>query len=152
MLWPGVVRLRRRRLVADEEGAVLVEFGILVPILMLFFVAIIDFGFAVYTLNALAMAVREGGRYAAILPGPIASDDLRVQRVVAQAFNAMNVSQEALDESDVVITPPDSNSVIRVSVPSSRFAYIPLIPIAEMLDIESIPMGRVAAFRWERGE
>jgi len=154
MRWPGVVRLRGRRLVADEQCAVLVEVAIFVPVLALLLCAIVDFGLALYTLNALTMAVREGGRYAAVLPAPIAVDDARVRQVVVQAFTNMNVSPEVLDLGDVVVTPPAEGNDCRVTVaiPSDRYAYRPIIPLADLLENDEIPMGRSVAFRWEQAQ
>src|SRR5688500_18641272 len=65
------MRIRRRfrglRGIRSERGAALVEFALVVPLLMIMMCATIDFGLAVYTLNNLTAAVREGGRYAATL-------------------------------------------------------------------------------------
>jgi Flp pilus assembly protein TadG len=146
MRWPRVVRLRRRRLVADEEGAVLVEVAIFIPVLALFLCAIVDFGLAIYTLNALTMAVREGGRYAAVLASPTAS--AAVQGVVVQAFNNMNVTAEALEAGDVDVT--TNVCTVTVAIPSGRYAYRPIIPLADLLENDEIPMGRSATFRMEQ--
>src|ERR1044072_475264 len=59
--WRGVAGIR------SERGAALVEFALVVPLLMMMMCAAIDFGLAVYTLNNLTAAVREGGRYAAVI-------------------------------------------------------------------------------------
>src|SRR3954462_108058 len=59
--------MRRLRGLRNERGAALVEFALVVPILMMMMCATIDFGLAVYTLNNLTAAVREGGRYAAVI-------------------------------------------------------------------------------------
>src|SRR3954447_26800100 len=59
--------LRRLRAMRSERGAALVELALVVPILMMMMCATIDFGLAVYTLNNLTAAVREGGRYAAVI-------------------------------------------------------------------------------------
>ena len=59
--------IRRVRGIRSERGAALVEFALVVPLLMMMMCATIDFGLAVYTLNNLTAAVREGGRYGAVL-------------------------------------------------------------------------------------
>src|SRR4029079_1660321 len=59
--------IRRVRGIRSERGAALVEFALVVPLLMLMMCATIDFGLAVYTLNNLTAAAREGGRYGAVI-------------------------------------------------------------------------------------
>ena len=59
--------IRRVRGIRSERGAALVEFALVVPFLMMMMCATIDFGLAVYTLNNLTAAVREGGRFAAVV-------------------------------------------------------------------------------------
>src|SRR5215217_3218770 len=63
-------RFRGLKGMRSERGAALVEFALVVPLLMLMMCATIDFGLAVYTLNNLTAAVREGGRYAATIDKP----------------------------------------------------------------------------------
>ena len=48
------------------RGQGLVEFALVLPIILLLFVAIFDFGRAVYALNTVANAAREGARVAAV--------------------------------------------------------------------------------------
>jgi Flp pilus assembly protein TadG len=46
-----------------QEGAALVEFAIIVPLLLLLVVGISEFGFAFYHLNILNKSVQDGARY-----------------------------------------------------------------------------------------
>ncbi|HLY13722.1 MAG TPA: TadE/TadG family type IV pilus assembly protein [Candidatus Limnocylindrales bacterium] len=55
--------MRRR---SDARGQGLIEFALVLPIIVLMFVAIFDFGRAVYALNTVANAAREGARVAAV--------------------------------------------------------------------------------------
>jgi Flp pilus assembly protein TadG len=57
-----VNRLVRRR----ERGQSLVEFALVLPLFLLLFFAIVDFGSAVFTYNSLTNAAREGARLAIV--------------------------------------------------------------------------------------
>ena len=57
--WPG---LRR------EAGQELVEFALILPLLLLLFLGIIEFGRAMLAYNTIANAAREGARYGIVDP------------------------------------------------------------------------------------
>jgi len=52
----------------DERGAVLVEFAVTLPLLLLVLVGILDFGFVFQQYEVMTNAAREGARMA-VLPG-----------------------------------------------------------------------------------
>ena len=62
----GEVHLRR------EEGAVLVEFAIIAPLLFVLLLGIIEFGIVFFSYNTIANAAREGARYGVVHPGDAA--------------------------------------------------------------------------------
>ncbi|MDF1502326.1 TadE/TadG family type IV pilus assembly protein [Roseisolibacter sp. H3M3-2] len=64
---PALLRTarRRRRRLHDDTGAAVVEFALLVPVLLLFAMAAIDFGRVVATGIAVSGAVRAGAQYGA---------------------------------------------------------------------------------------
>jgi Flp pilus assembly protein TadG len=145
-------RLIRRRLnLRSERGAALVEFALVVPFLMLMMCATIDFGLAVYTLNNLTAAVREGGRFAATMtkPGPIV-DDPAVQTRVYNYIAGMNSSG---------LTPAQVKALIKVSTPDAitgnitvrilGYPYKPVTPLAIVFGLGTITLNRTAVFRWE---
>ncbi|MGQ0732337.1 MAG: TadE/TadG family type IV pilus assembly protein [Acidobacteriota bacterium] len=76
--------VRRRRALGSERGAELVEFAIVLPLLLMVFVAIVDFGFLFQRYVVLTNAAMEGARIA-VLPGYTATD--AENRVVAYAAN-----------------------------------------------------------------
>ena len=47
-------------------GQALVEFALVIPLLLLLFMGVFDFGRAIYTYNAISNAAREGGRTAIV--------------------------------------------------------------------------------------
>ena len=70
----------------DERGAVAVEFALLVPLMVIFLFAIIEFGIALTHTIAYASGAREGARYAAVHCRPEATtctDALIQDRIVA---------------------------------------------------------------------
>lgn len=69
----------------DDRGAVAVEFGILLPVLLLILLGIIDFGRAYYAKNTLTQAAREGARLEAL-------GNYDASRVVAAAAGLDGVS------------------------------------------------------------
>ncbi|MEX2157916.1 MAG: TadE family protein [Dehalococcoidia bacterium] len=55
-----------RKPVRDERGQALLEFALLAPLIILFLLAIVDFGMAVNRRLILDHAAREGARYASV--------------------------------------------------------------------------------------
>jgi Flp pilus assembly protein TadG len=141
--------LRRWRFARDERGAVLVEFALVLPIFLVMFCALLDFGFAVFTLNSMAAAVREGGRFAAILPDP-ATNDSRVQARTAAVFNGL-AFQDTIRAADVTvtITADGAGQIMQVAIPSTAYSYRPFTPLASLIGLSAIPMGRRATFKSE---
>jgi Flp pilus assembly pilin Flp len=66
--------------VADERGAALVEFALVLPLLLVVIAGIVDFGFVFQRYEVVTNAAREGARIA-ILPGytePVVKDRVRL--------------------------------------------------------------------------
>lgn len=141
--------LRRVFRLKSERGAALVEFALVVPFLMLIMCATIDFGLAVYTLNNLTAAVREGGRFAATRnPPPAANDDsvrVRVYRYMSSLNN--NGMTPAQVQATITNSAMDVNGNITVSI--TGYLYKPFTPLAPLLNMGVISMNRTAIFRSE---
>ncbi len=82
----GVKNERRR--IQRERGAELIEMAVVLPILLLCFAAIIDFGFLFQRFEAITNAAREGARLAS-LPNYTATD---VQGRIASYMAASGLS------------------------------------------------------------
>jgi Flp pilus assembly protein TadG len=146
MLQDVVHRIRALR---DERGAALVEFALVVPFLMLIMCATIDFGLAVYTVNNLTGAVREGARFAAVLPLPPDPNDIRIKdRVVTAIVDVNSHLTPTQMRALVTNTAVDGQGNITVSI--SGFPYRPFTPLAPLLGFDSIAVNRRAIFRYER--
>jgi Flp pilus assembly pilin Flp len=130
----------------DEEGAAIVEFALVMPILALIIFGIIDFGRAFYTVNNIISAVREGARYGAILAAPT-SDAGKTEiydrvRNVSRPFGG-----DTLENKYIKIEFDGELVTVRVD----SFPFQPLTPIAGALGVGTWPITRQATFRWERG-
>ena len=143
---------RRLRGMLSERGAAMVEFGLVLPVLMLIMCATIDFGLAVYTLNNLTAAVREGGRYAATIPapGPLANDATVRDRVYNYIGNTGNtgLSATTIKTTKIFVSMDNATSIITVQI--IGYPYKPMTPLAPLLGLSTINLNRTAIFRWER--
>lgn len=140
--------LRRLRGLGSERGAALVELALVVPFLMMIMCATIDFGLAVYTLNNLTAAVREGARYGATVQNLAANDTAvtgRVYRYIVGMNNAQTPAQVKATISNTVIDPTNGQFTVRIS----GYLYKPLTPLANLIGLQTIPMSRAATFKNE---
>jgi Flp pilus assembly pilin Flp len=139
--------MRSRKFIRNEDGAAVVEFALVAPLLILLLFGIMDFGRAFYTVNNIISAVREGARYGAILSAPMSITGQREirdrVRGVAQPFGT-----DSLRDDQISIEFPDGE-LVRVRVENYQFR--PLTPIADLLGFGTWPITRQATFRWERG-
>ncbi len=126
----------------DERGAVIMEFALVVPLLMFIVFGIIDFSRAYYTMNDLTAAVREGARYASVLPDPSASEaDIRdVVKTYARNFGGDVIS-------DAEITIATTTDQVTVSIENYPFQWI--TPVVRFTSINPTPITRRAIFRRE---
>jgi Flp pilus assembly protein TadG len=133
----------------SERAAALVEFALVVPLLVMIMCATIDFGLAVYTLNNLTAAVREGGRFAAArIPAPIANDTTVRDRVYNYIVKLPTSQTPATVKSLITSTAPDPTTG-DITVQIIGFEFKPMTPVASWLGIGNIYMNRKAIFRYE---
>jgi Flp pilus assembly protein TadG len=135
----------------SERGAALVEFALVVPLLVLMMCATIDFGLAVYTLNNLTAAVREGGRYASTIDqgGPTANDTRVRDRVYSYIDGLNNGLTMAQTKALITNTAPDPGNGYLITVKITGYPYKPVTPLANLLGLGTITLNRTAIFRWE---
>ncbi|HEX6966778.1 MAG TPA: TadE/TadG family type IV pilus assembly protein [Gemmatimonadaceae bacterium] len=141
--------MRRMRFAHSERGAAMVEFAIVLPLLLLLVFGIIDFGRALYTLNNLTSAVREGGRYAAANvddPTTTAAIDAVKAKVTADVI-AFGGNPQDPTVTVVPDAPYPATQSITVSIVD--YPFTPLTPLASMIGLGSITMSPSAVFRWE---
>jgi Flp pilus assembly protein TadG len=133
---------------ADERGAAVVEFAIVVPVLLTVVMAILDFGRMMAVSASLAAAVRDGARQAATASTLAvgAAERTAVQNRVVSAFQPFG--GQALTAAQVAVTLTANDEVV---VTVTGYAYQPITPIASMIGLGTISFNRSATFRWERG-
>lgn len=73
------------RMRGPERGQSLVEFALVLPVLLLLFMGILDFGRAVYAYNTLSNAAREGARVAIVDQTVVAGIPVAAQRAADQS-------------------------------------------------------------------
>ncbi|MBA3559712.1 MAG: pilus assembly protein [Gemmatimonadaceae bacterium] len=138
---------------ADEDGAAVVEFALVLPVLLLIMWGIIEIGRAFYTINNAASAAREGARMGAVCPLPLqpgtgqplmlASCITNIRARVALNFQPLGAP---LDTSQVFVTPDVGIAVTGPITVRIDYPYEPLTPLDWRF-----PMTRSATFRYERG-
>ncbi len=135
-----------RRWLADDRGAAVVEFAIVVPILLVLVMGIIDFGRMLAVAASLAAAVRDGARQGATASDLTNSTQLaEVRARVVRAFQPFGGA--ALTTGAVTVTLDASQNVV-VSI--SNYTYQPITPIAALIGMRTVTLTRSATFRWER--
>jgi Flp pilus assembly pilin Flp len=139
--------MRARKFTGNEEGAAVVEFALVLPILLLIIFGIIDFGRAFYTVNNIISAVREGARYGAILSAPMSTAGQQEIRDRVRSVSAP-FGGDSLRDEQIEIEFPNAEFV-RVRV--DGYPFRPLTPLANALGFATWPITRQATFRWERG-
>lgn len=139
--------MRARNFFRNEQGAAVVEFALVLPILGLIIFGIFDFGRAFYTINNIVSAVREGARYGAILAAPMSVTGQREirdrVRSVTRPFGTDTLRDDQIRIEFV------NDELVRVRV--EDYPFRPLVPGASVLGIGTLPITREATFRWERG-
>lgn len=98
-----------RRFIRDETGTALVEFGIVVPVLLLFLAVIIDGGRLAWTYQSVAAGVRDASRLLArIAPndlcsgGSVAGYDALVTQIVNQSITGTSIIPNGATIVDVI--------------------------------------------------
>ncbi|GIW17041.1 MAG: TadE/TadG family type IV pilus assembly protein [Tepidiforma sp.] len=135
---PGTPRrsaLRRllRRFRETETGQALVEFTMILPLFVLLFMSMVEFGRAFHTWLLITNAAREGARIAAVQ-----SDLATVQTRIYDSFCANYPSQCNIDPSRVTITTANvqgsRGSMVQVDV-AYNFQWV--TPIGNIVNLVS---------------
>jgi Flp pilus assembly protein TadG len=141
--------MRATRFARSERGAAMVEFAVVLPLLLLLVFGIIDFGRALYTLNNLTSAVREGGRYAAAqVEDPTSAT--AVAAVTARVTDAVVAFGGNPGDPTVTVVPDAAYPTTQtLTVTIVDYPFQPLTPLAGMIGMGTILMSPSAVFRWE---
>lgn len=139
-----------RRLRRSERGAAMIEFAIVLPLLLLFICGIVDFGRALWAVNLLTSAARQGGRWAAAQDQPSTAE---IDSVVLAAIPSTVPISSSLSASNVTVSPGTiTNGVttsITVTITGVNFQAI--TPLPGLIGLGSITFPDISAtFRYER--
>lgn len=92
--------------VCRDRGAVMVEFALILPLLLMLVIGIIQFGFALNAQVAIQAAAREGARVAAVGgDGMAAAEDSlgEMPQVADFAVDPIDPCSSSVDDDDVVV-------------------------------------------------
>lgn len=92
-----------------QRGQSLVEFALIVPVLLLLFMSVFDFGRAIYAFNSVSNAAREGARVA-IVDQTVVSGVPRAATEAANQATALGLDASDTDDVDVQYLTPDLGS------------------------------------------
>ena len=131
---------RFRRFVTRNDGAVIVEFALVVPFLFLIVFGIIDFSRAYAQLNNINSSLREGARFGAAQKAPT------VDAIKAEIDRFSRTWANPLDTSRVSVTVGDNIVVSVTNYP------ITLPTLGGFLNLvgRKVEASRSVSFRWER--
>jgi len=99
-----------RRLHRREEGQAAIEFLLVLPIFVLFFLLLVDFGILMYQYVSLSNAVREGARFGAVNCGDGSCTVNDVKQRVWERSGGLLGSSDAGDIEVYWLDGPDSNT------------------------------------------
>ena len=116
-----------------RSGAVAAEFALIVPLLSTLMFGVLQFGFAIYTYNAMETAARTGARQIAFGTNTGVAEAATRAALPDWVASAATVSSIADDDGFTRLT---------VSVPGSSAALLGLVPMPETLTAE-VAMPRV---------
>ena len=147
------IRTFLRRWLSDE-GAELIEFALVLPMLLLVVLGIAEFGFMFQRYEVITNAAREGARIA-VLPGYSTADvQNRVSAYVTQGRVPTTVTNPVITVADVDIPVPGRLpiSARRVTVTyTHNYMFLPGIGALFGTTYATVPLTAVAEMRLEAG-
>jgi Flp pilus assembly protein TadG len=109
-----MAEMKRRRGWGDDRGAELIELALILPILMLVFAAIIDFGFLFQRYEVLTNASREGARLGSLDGYSEPDVDARVAAYLTSAGLTVTGDPTTVVYSDLDVDPSAVTKNVRV--------------------------------------
>jgi Flp pilus assembly protein TadG len=147
----GLVR-RLGALARRTDGAAMIEFAFVAPVLLTVICVIVDFGRLLFVISSLTAAVRDGARSAAVLTNPLdLVQTTTVQQRVVSGFQPLG--GPALTVANVAVTTDAATNagvVSTVTVRISNYTFRPITPFASTFGLAQVALSRAAVFRWER--
>lgn len=137
--------MKLSRFVRNDRGAAMVEFAFVLPIILLLFLGMIDFGRALFLYNNLANAAREGARFGAakVLPQPTKQEVEDYANARIKEFSG-NANAPALAVATIAVGSNLPDQKITVDI-----ANYPFTPITPLPMLNPMTLSVKAVFRWE---
>ena len=131
------------RLARDERGTQLVELALVLPLLLVMFGAVAEFGRLFYTYQTLTKATRAGARYLTTEPASGASDAEAANLVVyGNTAGTGDPIIKGLTADHVEVTREGGTTVLpeRVSVQISGFTYVPIFDLGALVGSRTLSL------------
>lgn len=106
----------------DRNGAVAAEFALIVPLMATMLFGVLQFGFAIYTVNAMETAARTGARQIVFGTNSVAAESATRAALPGWVANEATVASVVDDDGLARMT---------VTVPGSSAAILGLVPMPE---------------------
>jgi len=134
--------MKLSRFVRNERGAALVEMALVLPIVILLFLGMIDFGRAIFLYNNLTNAARDGARL-----GSTQTPTINTTTITSTVETRIaTYSGAAVSTGHVTVTPPTSLNSYAVTVQISGYPFSPITPLPM---VNGMTLSVSASFRWE---
>lgn len=133
-----------RRFAREERGTQLVELAIVLPVILVMFGAVAEFGRFFYTYQTLAKATRSGARYLTTKSGT-ASDDEAERLVVygsTVADGDLEPAVSGLSVSHVGVSREGDNPAMpdRVTVTIEGYTYQPIFDLGKFIGSDTLSL------------
>ncbi len=130
-----------KRFRRSDSGQGLLEFAVIVPVLLLVFFGVFEFGRFYFTRVTLQQAVAEAARFAItgeVLPDPDSGDPMsRAQSIIAVIHK--NAHTLDIDVDRITLTPPDAGGPGDVVTVNAEFSFEFVVPLYDKL----VPGGKI---------
>jgi len=136
--------MSRFNFVNKRRGAVIVEFALVVPFMLLIVIGIIDFSRAYAQLNTINASLREGARYGAALSRP----DTSFKQIKGEVLRFSGAFGKPMDTSQVTVT--YDGYQVAVAVSNYPITLPTLGSFLKVAGLDTLRVNRDVSFRWER--
>lgn len=99
--------MNKMKTIKNQNGAVLIEFVIVLPLLILLLFASIEFGVALFDKAMITNASREGARAGIVFNSPTRLSDADIQKVAQDYCKANLITFGAANDPAVTVSYPD---------------------------------------------
>jgi len=143
----------RRRALKRERAQSLVEFGMILPVLLIMAFGVIDFGMGLHSWITLTNATREGARLAAVHAASSGDTDCNplpavgtIERRICDTGANLNADNMTITVTNADPAGTESGEPVTVTV---NYEYDLVTPFAALMQIPSLTMSSTVEMRLE---